>query len=669
MNYKTTDDIQVPEKIIDQVLGQEEAINIVQKAAKQKRNIILIGEPGTGKSLIGQALSELLPKEKLKDILAFPNETDENVPKIKTMLSGEGSKLITKLKLQAMGSFKNQTFFLIALIIIISLLPYYFWKKGEISDIIYAASMITSMVFIIGFMLFLNLNKRISSKKNIIPKILIDSSKKEKIPFLDATGAHAGALLGDVLHDPLQTFFTKQKLHSFGKNGVEKKQINELVDNKLLKFNSSLIKKGKYEATHLPKDELFVLGEKNSSISPVEALSCNRYKYKGEMIKITTSNNKELIVTPEHKIALLRKGKLVYIQAKDIKESDYVITNSNIIIDEQDIINTYNKRQQNLAKSYYSYLELRKKNPKWGYKRIAKKLEVSCGRTRWWWENNSAPVPIQTVNWLKHQNLIPLSIDNPKLSLITKILGATFGDGGIFGNLNGIFLSSSELEATKEFGKDLVEIFGEEINKNSRTIEAGIEGHSWCYQNTNRKAIRFFQAAGSPIGKKTTQNLLIPTWIFTKIKIADAFFGALFGSDIGIPSIHRNRNQLTSLDLGLVSTEKFKENRINYLETVRKYLSLKSIDTNKITISPIKEKLLFRLGISKKLENVSNFQQKVKLLYCKYKGEKLDKTINEFTKIKEERYNYLINKGYGAEHAMKTLNISPQQLYQILNKT
>ena len=206
MEYKSTEEIKISEKIIDQVIGQDEAINIVKKAAKQRRNIILVGQSGTGKSLIGQALSELLPKEKLKDVLSLPNESDENVPKIKIMPAGEGSKLITKLKLQSMGSLKNQTFLLFAIVIIVSLLPYYFWKKGQISDVIYASSMITSMVFIIGFMIFLSLNKKMNSmKKNPIPKLLVNSSGKEKAPFIEATGAHSGALLGDVLHDPLQS--------------------------------------------------------------------------------------------------------------------------------------------------------------------------------------------------------------------------------------------------------------------------------------------------------------------------------------------------------------------------------------------------------------------------------------------------------------------------------
>ncbi|MHA2358102.1 MAG: ATP-dependent protease LonB, partial [Candidatus Heimdallarchaeaceae archaeon] len=37
------------------------------------------------------------------------------------------------------------------------------------------------------------------------PKLLVDNAKKDKAPFNDATGSHAGALLGDVRHDPFQS--------------------------------------------------------------------------------------------------------------------------------------------------------------------------------------------------------------------------------------------------------------------------------------------------------------------------------------------------------------------------------------------------------------------------------------------------------------------------------
>ena len=39
----------------------------------------------------------------------------------------------------------------------------------------------------------------------LIPKLLVDNSKKDTAPFNDATGSHAGALLGDVRHDPFQS--------------------------------------------------------------------------------------------------------------------------------------------------------------------------------------------------------------------------------------------------------------------------------------------------------------------------------------------------------------------------------------------------------------------------------------------------------------------------------
>ena len=204
-DFKTTAEIKVSKNIIDQIIGQENAVNIVKKVSKQRRHLLLIGPPGIGKSLVGQALSELLPKEKLVDVLSFPNQADENTPLIRVTSKGEGKKIVAKAKIQEAASMKNQNILFFILLIIAMITPW--WVRKNYGDIMAAASLIGSMMFLASFVLFINLNKRMSLSNTQLraPKLLIDNSNTNKTPFIDATGAHSGALFGDVLHDPLQS--------------------------------------------------------------------------------------------------------------------------------------------------------------------------------------------------------------------------------------------------------------------------------------------------------------------------------------------------------------------------------------------------------------------------------------------------------------------------------
>jgi Lon-like ATP-dependent protease len=202
---KSTAEIKVPEKIIDQVIGQDEAVDTIKKAALQRRHVLLIGDPGTGKSMLGLALAELLPKSELKDILSYFNPNDENTPLIKELPAGQGRDEVKKYQLSGGQGMKNNNFLLFVVAIVTLIAPW--WVRYHYqSDIMFAAFFIGGMMFLAAVSLIMGMGQRMFRfSQEISPKLIVDNGGKKQAPFYDVTGSHAGALLGDVLHDPFQS--------------------------------------------------------------------------------------------------------------------------------------------------------------------------------------------------------------------------------------------------------------------------------------------------------------------------------------------------------------------------------------------------------------------------------------------------------------------------------
>jgi len=184
-------DIEVPSLLIDQVIGHEDSIETIKKAAKQRRNVLLIGDPGVGKSMLAKGMAELLPPEVLQDILVYPNAEDANNPLIRPVPAGEGKKIVMSNKTNAKGYGEKKT--LVTIIGIAGVLALGFYYNQLLLGIIAA-------VFI--FLVSMQIKPKIIS---MTPKLLVSNGERRFAPFIDATGAHAGALLGDVRHDPYQS--------------------------------------------------------------------------------------------------------------------------------------------------------------------------------------------------------------------------------------------------------------------------------------------------------------------------------------------------------------------------------------------------------------------------------------------------------------------------------
>ncbi|MEK6938831.1 MAG: ATP-dependent protease LonB [Nanoarchaeota archaeon] len=202
---KSTKEIKVPEKIVDQVIGQDEAVNTIKKAALQRRHVLLIGDPGTGKSMLGLALAELLPQSELKDLIAYQNPNDENNPSIKEVKAGTGRDEVKLRLLDGSKGNRNNNFLMFFVAILTMIAPW--WVRYHYkSDLMFTAFFLGGMLFLAAFAIMLGMGQRMfRANAEIAPKLIVDNFGRQTAPFFDATGAHAGALLGDVLHDPFQS--------------------------------------------------------------------------------------------------------------------------------------------------------------------------------------------------------------------------------------------------------------------------------------------------------------------------------------------------------------------------------------------------------------------------------------------------------------------------------
>lgn len=197
MQFRSTAEIPLSAETINQVIGQEKAVELIKIAARQRRFVLLIGDPGTGKSMLGKALAENMEVVPSEVNLLYHRPDDRNRVQVRSMSVKDAKKEIsyrTKLTTDK-NRFNNLLFWVIIFFILISAFVFSYTRNQP-------AIAFWGILSLIG--VWFIRKKVFPDDHSLMPRILFPPDE-DNVPFIDATGFHEGGLLGDVRHDPYQS--------------------------------------------------------------------------------------------------------------------------------------------------------------------------------------------------------------------------------------------------------------------------------------------------------------------------------------------------------------------------------------------------------------------------------------------------------------------------------
>ncbi|MCJ2533189.1 MAG: ATP-dependent protease LonB [Candidatus Thermoplasmatota archaeon] len=256
--FEATDEITIPSNLVDQVVGQEDAVKVIRKAAEQKRHVILIGDPGTGKSMLARSMIDFLPKGDLQDVIAYHNPDDSNEPKIRIVPVGKGKEIVKAQKAEAEQKRNQRNSWAIGLLLMFILLTVYMYYLSRDSTIL--------LIGVIGALFIFMIFRYITGQRReaiMVPKLVVTHTPDDPPPFIDATGAHAGALLGDVKHDPFQSGGLETPAHERLEPGAIHKASNGVLF--IDEINVLRIESQHSLLTALQEGEFGILGQSERS--------------------------------------------------------------------------------------------------------------------------------------------------------------------------------------------------------------------------------------------------------------------------------------------------------------------------------------------------------------------------------------------------------------------
>ena len=339
------------------------------------------------------------------------------------------------------------------------------------------------------------------------------------------------------------------------------------------------------------------------------------------------------------------------------------IMESKILVSEQDLINTYSKKDQFSCQKYFEYKKLVQDNPSFGYKKCAKLLGVKQGSTRWWHtkgEKKAVPNPLKVIQKLKEAGFLPFTENHKDVKIIFNMLGVIYGDGCVDRNLNTFSFISADKRDIDLWEKDFKQIFPFAKNKLD-IIEGGEYGHSYCIRCFDRAVIRFFVALGAPVGNKVTTMYFLPKWIFDSSEESRiAFLDGYLASEMSVPRWRPDslgNYRFTDFSVGISKVLSLEEEHKAFLRSVEKLLYSVGIETTgnihkNLSAGCIRkdgaQTASYRIFIRTTFHRVLLFDEKFKLHYALEKKEKTQKIIAIGKKAKKGKLEQEIKKAINA---------------------
>ncbi|MBD3397591.1 ATP-dependent protease LonB [Candidatus Micrarchaeota archaeon] len=200
--------------------------------------------------MLAQAMAELLPSKELEDALVYENTNNDNNPLVKILKSFPGPNYLSKnpqyvqyytpaelAKISEMAAAKKKgeipeflktslarrmstaarakgksekeggisPIFLLTIFGIIAIAVTFFLDIPDDQKwFIFAALFGLAILYFVSNAA-MGISKRMTPQKQSKYKVIVDNTGYINAPFIDGTGSRAGALLGDVKHDPLQS--------------------------------------------------------------------------------------------------------------------------------------------------------------------------------------------------------------------------------------------------------------------------------------------------------------------------------------------------------------------------------------------------------------------------------------------------------------------------------